>query len=82
MSYKVEHLSSGEWYSEDLRFATADEAQAYAYGNPPYRVTPSDEPANYRFRDSRLVPGVMKSFDFAGCTWEEYVKGLGCLNPT
>jgi hypothetical protein len=74
MSYKVEHLSGGGyWYSEDMRFATADEAEAYAYDNPPYRITRSDEPANYRFQNSRLVPGTKDKFL---ADWETFAAGL------
>ena len=64
MSYKAEVIAdaSGKWCSSALRFATQAEAAAYAsdlFGRwtavRETRVTESDEPVNYAWRDGRAV---------------------------
>lgn len=74
MSYKVERLS-GHWYDEGYRFATREEAEAYGASLPtmdPRRIKPSDDWANYRFKDGRLMPGAVE--DLYLTAWEKMMR--------
>jgi len=64
MSYKVEVLVCGEteWATNQLRFATKEEAEAYGrdlfrrwLAVREWRVTESEEPVNYAIRGGELV---------------------------
>jgi hypothetical protein len=64
MSYKGEVIadSSGQWCGNGLRFETEDEARIYVEDLAmrwtlvrDYRVTESDEPANYSITNGKLT---------------------------
>ena len=64
MSYKGEVIAdnSGEWCGNGLRFETEDEARVYVEDLAmrwtlvrDYRVTESDEPANYAITNGKLT---------------------------
>ena len=64
MSFKPEVIadSSGAWAGNALRFATPEEASAYAtdlmmrwFAVRDTRVVECDEPVNYRYADHKLV---------------------------
>jgi hypothetical protein len=63
MSFKPEVIAdaSGKWCGNALRFATRDEAEAYALSLMMQwlavrdtRIVESDDPVNYRYANSRL----------------------------
>jgi len=57
VSFVSEIFASDRYADDGIRFAT--EAEALAYGktrtNAAYRVSPSDEPVNYRWTDGKLA---------------------------
>lgn len=57
MSFKTEFFDA-HWWDEGIHFATKDEAVAHGQARSRvFRVTEVDDPANYRWRDGKLVPG-------------------------
>ena len=64
MSFKPEVIAdaSGKWVGNALRFATAEEASAYAthlmmrwFAVRDTRVVECDDPVNYRYEDHKLI---------------------------
>jgi hypothetical protein len=62
MSYKPEMFVQGEWCSNQLRFATEEEAKSSAKAlfmrwtlPEKWRVSESDDPVNYKWENGREV---------------------------